>query len=122
MRSAGQGGTRSRWHRFAWFAGDIALRGVSRRFCLQHPGIEVASGLAWHPDGERLLITFGINDREAWFATVQAEQVRAILLDTDGLLATDPGDATSWRMLPPAGLASPEVRRDRAAPVLETTA
>ena len=120
--AGGQVGTPSLWHRFVWFDAGFALRGVSRRFCLQQPGVEHASGLAWHSDGERLLITFGINDREAWIATVDAEEVRAILSDTDGLLATGPGYATSWRMLPPAELTSPEDRRERLIPVLESAA
>jgi glycosyltransferase involved in cell wall biosynthesis len=119
---SGQAGARSHWHRFVWFDAECALRGVSRRFCLQQPGVEVASGFAWHPDGERLLITFGINDCEAWIATVEAEEVRAILSDTDGLLATIPGEATSWRMLPPAELTSSEVRRERGIPAWETAA
>jgi hypothetical protein len=101
---------------------EFVLRGVSRRFCLQQPGIELASGLAWHPDGERLLITFGIQDREAWIATVDTEEVRAILSDTDGLLATLPADATSWQMLPPAELAFSDMRRERVVPAWETAA
>jgi glycosyltransferase involved in cell wall biosynthesis len=120
--AGGQGGTRSLWHRFVWLDAGFALRGVSRRFCLQQPGVEVASGLAWHSDGECLLITFGINECEAWLATVKAEEVRAILSDTEGLLATGPGDATSWKVLPPVAPASPELRRERAVPLWETAA
>ena len=120
--STGQGSSRSLWQRFVWFDAEFVLRGVSRRFCFQQPGIELASGLAWHPDGERLLITFGIHDREAWIATVDAEEVRAILSDADGLLATLPADATSWQMLPPAELASSDLRRERVVAVLETAA
>ena len=117
-----QGGTRSHLHRFVWLDAEFALRGVSRRFCLQQPGVELASGLAWHPDGDCLLISFGIKDREAWLATVKAEDVRAILSDTDGLLATGPAEATSWRMLPPIEPASSEVRRESVVPVWETAA
>ena len=110
------------WHRLVWFDAEFTLRGVSRRFCLQQPGVEFASGLAWHPDGERLLISFGIKDCESWLATVEAEEVRAILSDTEGLLAIGPGEAVSWQTLPPAELGSPEARRERAVPVWETAA
>jgi hypothetical protein len=120
--TSGHGSSRSLWQRFIWLDAEFVLRGVSRRFCLQQPGIELASGLAWHPDGERLLITFGIQDREAWIATVDAEEVRAILSDTDGLLATLPADATSWQMLPPAELAFSDMRRERVVPAWETAA
>ena len=110
------------WHRFVWFDAELALRGVSRRFCLQQPGVEFASGLAWHPDGERLLISFGVRDREAWLATVEADEVRAILSDTDGLLATGPGEAMSWHIVPPAELGSPEAPLGKGSPVWETAA
>jgi hypothetical protein len=115
-------GKRSYWHRFVWFDAEFALRGVSRRFCLQQPGVEFASGLAWHPDRGRLLISFGIRDCEAWLATVDADDVRAILSDTDGFRANGPGEAMFWHIVPPAELGSPEVRRDRVAPVWETAA
>jgi hypothetical protein len=117
---------RSVWHRFVWFDADLTLRGVSRRFCLQQPGVEFASGLAWHPGGERLLIAFGIEDREAWLATVDAEEVRAILSDTDGLLAAGPGEGreegSAWLMIPPAEPGAPDARLRRLGSVLETAA
>jgi len=115
-------GRRLYWHRFAWFDAEHGLRGVSQRFWLQQPGVEFASGLAWHPDGVRLLISFGIGDREAWLATVEAEEVRAILSDTDGFLASRPGEAASWQRIPPAEVGSPEGRQDRVAPVWESAA
>jgi hypothetical protein len=115
-------GRRWYWHRFVWFDAALALRGVSQRFCLQQPGVEFAAGLAWHPDGGRLLISFGIRDCEAWLATVEAEEVRAILSDTDGFLATRPGEATSWQIVPPAEVGSPGARRERVGSVWETAA
>jgi hypothetical protein len=53
---------------------------------------------------------------------VEAEEVRAILSDTDGFLATGPGEATSWQRIPPAELASPEAGRETVVPVWETAA
>jgi hypothetical protein len=116
-----QDGRRSYWHRFVWFDAALVLRGVSQRFYLQQQGVEFASGLAWHPDGAHLLISYGIRDREAWLATVEAEEVRAILSDTHGWLATRPG-AAAWQMLPPAELVSPEARHAMGVPDLETAA
>jgi hypothetical protein len=113
------GGRQSYWHRFVWFDAEFALHGVSRRFYLQQPGVESAAGLAWHPDGERLLISFGVKDCEAWFATVEAEEVRAILLDTLTLHPTRPGKATAWQRIPPPAPVSADTLR---APMLETAA
>ena len=86
-------------HRFVWFDEVNALRRVSRAFFFHHKdGVEFAAGLAWHPDGRRLLVSYGVDDKEAWIATVDAEEVRNLLEKVDRL---------------PFGL---PVRRDGAAP------
>ena len=61
-------------HRFVWFDKAGALRGVSRPFFFQKKGIEFAAGIAWHPDGKRLLISYGVAHSEAWIATVDARR------------------------------------------------
>ena len=58
---------------------------VSRPFFFNKKGIEFAAGLAWHPDGTRLLISYGVDEAEAWIATVIADEVRAVLDDVDRL-------------------------------------
>jgi glycosyltransferase involved in cell wall biosynthesis len=73
------------WHRFVWFDETNRLRSVSRPFFFQKKGIEFAAGLAWHPDGHRLLISYGVADEEAWIATVDAGEVRAVLEDVERL-------------------------------------
>ena len=47
-------------HRFVWFDAADATRRVSRPFFFNKKGIEFAAGLAWHPDGKRLLISYGV--------------------------------------------------------------
>jgi len=69
-------------HRFVWFDAAAALHRVSRPFYFQRKGIEFAAGLAWHPDGKRLLLSWGVSDGEAWIATVEAGDVRALLDET----------------------------------------
>jgi glycosyltransferase involved in cell wall biosynthesis len=65
-------------HRFIWFDERTVLWSVSRRFFFQERGRELASGLAWHPDGERLLVTYCVSDK-AWIAVVSATEVRGLL-------------------------------------------
>jgi glycosyltransferase involved in cell wall biosynthesis len=72
-------------HRFVWFDRDYALKRVSRPFYLNRPGVEFAAGLAWHRNHERLLVSYGVDDSEAWLATVAAEDVRRILEDAERL-------------------------------------
>ena len=72
-------------HRFVWFDEATKLRGVSRPFFFAKRGVEFAAGLAWHPDGKRLVVTYGVEDSEAWIATVDADDVRRVLEDAERL-------------------------------------
>ncbi len=72
-------------HRFVWFDEANVLRGVSRAFYFHRKGIEFAAGLAWHPDGKRLLVSYGVGDSEAWIATLDAGEVRGVLGDAQRL-------------------------------------
>jgi tetratricopeptide (TPR) repeat protein len=65
-------------HRFVWLDEAGVLRWVSRPFFFQEHGIEFAAGLAWHPDGKRLLVSYGVADAEAWIATIDAGEVRRL--------------------------------------------
>ena len=67
-------------HRFIWLDEDDRLKRVSRRFYLNQNGSEFVCGLAFHPDGKRLLISYGVQDAEAWIASISAEDVRGLLL------------------------------------------
>ena len=79
------------WHRFVWFDADNVLRRVSRRFYFKAKGIEFAAGMVWHPDGRRLLISYGVGDSEAWIATVDGGEVRCVLEDAKRLRFGTPG-------------------------------
>lgn len=95
-------------HRFVWFDAANALRRVSRPFHFHRKGVEFAAGLAWHPDGRRLLISYSVSDSEAWIATAEAAEVAAILDDVDALpsgLAPRPGAAAPTA--PPSAPAAP---------------
>ena len=67
-------------HRFVWFDALGVLRTASRPFFFRNKRLEYAAGLAWHPDRERLMVSFGADDREAWIATIDPAEVRAALM------------------------------------------
>ena len=67
------------------------LRGVSRPFCFNSTkGLEFAAGLAWHPDGKRLIVSYS-GAGEAWIATVDADEVRQVVEDIGRLPWGVPG-------------------------------
>jgi len=72
-------------HRFVWLDRAGVLRGVSCPFFFRQRGIEFAAGLAWHPDKKRLIVSFSVQDRESWIATIDAGEVRSVLLDMERL-------------------------------------
>ena len=86
-------------HRFVWFDEGARLRGVSRPFFFQKRGVEFAAGLAWHPDGKRLVVTYGVDGSEAWIATIDADDVRRVLQDAERLPSA-PGSDTSRPVTP----------------------
>jgi hypothetical protein len=53
-------------------------------------GVEFAAGVARHPDGKGLLISFGVGDSEAWIAMVEASDVRHLLEDVADLPCVSP--------------------------------
>ena len=72
------------FHRFIWLDGDNMLRRLSRRFYLRQLGYEFVAGMAWHLDGQHLVISFSVHDTDACLAVVSVNDVRAILLDIAG--------------------------------------
>ena len=71
------------FHRFIWFDENNRLRRISRRFFFQRIASEFVAGLAWHLTGDRLVVSFGIDDHEPTLAVVDAGDVRTALLDID---------------------------------------
>jgi glycosyltransferase involved in cell wall biosynthesis len=72
-------------HRFVWFDEANILRKVSRPFFFDKKGVEFAAGLAWHPDENRLLISYSVAGSESWIATVEEAEVRSLLEDVESL-------------------------------------
>jgi tetratricopeptide (TPR) repeat protein/SAM-dependent methyltransferase len=72
-------GTRKYLHRFVFSDLNGVVQAISQPFYFQHLGIEFAAGMAWHPDGKHIIISFGQNDSAAWLAlTESSDIVRAL--------------------------------------------
>jgi len=80
-------------HRWVWFDEASVLRGVSLPFFFGREGIERAAGLAPHPDGKHLLISYGLGDDGAWLATVDAGDIRKVLEDAEHISWSEAGEA-----------------------------
>jgi sugar lactone lactonase YvrE len=49
---------------------------LSLPFVFHDKQIEFAAGLAWHPDGKRLLVSYGVKDQEAWVCASTPRKLR----------------------------------------------
>lgn len=83
------GGERRYMHRFLWFDRQVRPGRASWWFTLQGRHVEFVAGLAWRPQRDELIVSFGVDDSEAWLATVSAADVRASLVDIARLLLDD---------------------------------
>ena len=87
------------FHRFVWFDEGNRLRRISRRFFFQRIASEFAAGLAWHVSGDRLVISFGVDDHEPTLATVDASDVAKALMDIEQHhAACGEAVASGWRL------------------------
>jgi hypothetical protein len=62
-------------HRFVWFDRKFALRRISRPFYLDAKGPERVGGLAWHPTGRDILISYVDVEGAAWIAKISADDI-----------------------------------------------
>lgn len=58
---------------------DLKIQCTSRRFYFGDAEGEFVCGMCRHPDGRRLIISYGVLDRAAWVATVDIEDVERML-------------------------------------------
>lgn len=75
----GPDGKRTYWHRFAWFNMDYELRRLSLPFVFLDKQIEFCAGLAAHPNGTDLILSYGVRDAEAHLARVNIEEVAQMI-------------------------------------------
>jgi len=74
------GGTKRFYqHRFCWWDHEHCLQKVSLPFVFHARQIEFAAGMCFNKDGSEVLISFGVDDCEAWIAQVPIHEVRSFL-------------------------------------------
>ena len=83
------------WRRFVWLDTDFNLRRASRPFFFQARGAETGSGLAWHPDGKRLLVTYALEGKRVFVASMEAAEVAAGLVPYGGERLSEVGGESS---------------------------
>jgi len=67
--------TRYYLHRFVSWDDQFNVVKISKPFGFHEKTIEYAMGLCWHPEGKRLVISYGFKDCEARLATVTDDDV-----------------------------------------------
>jgi len=85
-------------HRFVQFTKDLGQAKVGGPFYIKHVGIEFVSGLAHYKN--KLLLAFGVGDREAWIAEIDPVAV-------EGMMAVIEAPKVAATAMPPAPLAAP---------------
>lgn len=70
---------RTYYHRFVAFGSDFAILRVSPPFVFNHVRIEFCAGLAWV--GEKLAVSYGVDDCEAWIGTFDPTELTEFLID-----------------------------------------
>lgn len=78
-RVSPQNGQRYYQHRFVRMTSIGEVLKISAPFAMQDRQIEFVAGLARHPDGKRLMISYGVRDREAWITTVDVDDVQRMV-------------------------------------------
>jgi glycosyltransferase involved in cell wall biosynthesis len=68
-------GKRVYQHRFAYTDNNFQHMRISLPFVFQQAQIEFCAGIADHPNGRDLVLSFGVRDEEAWLATVTSTDV-----------------------------------------------
>ena len=72
-------GRRRYMHRFVWYDTIGRLSRHTEAFYISKLGIEFAAGIARNPTTGDMVISFGLNDRESWMASVDPNDIRGCL-------------------------------------------
>jgi hypothetical protein len=71
-------------HRFVYLNKDYRITKISKPFVFCHVGVEFSCGMTVDHEEKTLLITFGLEDQEAYLASVAIDTARSMLNDLSG--------------------------------------
>lgn len=77
--SADEGGRRTYLHRFVGFDQGLHVDRISDPFYLVRLGYEFCAGMTIHPRTGKLVVSFGVDDREAWLGELALTDVLSLL-------------------------------------------
>lgn len=66
-------------HRFVFFNKDLKMKKITESFCFQHIGIEFAPGLTIHPTNGKIIIGYGVHDKNSFLSIVDPEDIKKML-------------------------------------------
>lgn len=66
-------------HRFMQFDKDFQIKALSKPFFFYHKGVEYCAGMTLDHSGNNLILTIGVEDREAHLVTLSVEDVKPLL-------------------------------------------
>ncbi len=66
-------------HRFVYLDHDFKIKLVSKPFTFRGQGVEFCPSMTVDHTGKYMLLTIGIEDREAWLLTVTLDEIRSML-------------------------------------------
>lgn len=70
-------------HRFVWYDSQGVIRKYSQAFYIHKLGIEFAAGLTQHPSTGKIIVSFGVDDKESWLATFDPKEIVSILQNSE---------------------------------------
>ncbi len=68
-------GSRIYLHRFVLLDEHMSLLAITEPFYFFRTGVEFCAGLAYDPEGKRFVVSFGVNDSEAWLGFLDESAV-----------------------------------------------
>ena len=66
-------------HRFMGLDKEFKIKTLSKPFFFKHKGVEYCSGMTLDHSGKNLLLTIGVEDREAYLVTIPLSEVKSLL-------------------------------------------
>ncbi|MBA3721551.1 MAG: hypothetical protein H0W88_04025 [Parachlamydiaceae bacterium] len=66
-------------HRFLYLDKNLIVQKISKPFIFRHMGVEFCCGMTFDHSYKNLIMTIGIEDREAYFSIIDLDSVQSLL-------------------------------------------